>query len=391
MSVFKGNNSTRKIRILYLDHAPFMGGAQAVLINHLRHIDKTRFEIFVGCGEGAGNKGMIRECDKLKIKYYIIPFSKFRTINPLLVINIAKTVNKIRKIIKTEEIDIICSNTVRTAVLSVFSVLFTRTKLVWIMHDFTFPRLIFKILQKFTFKNVFVSHSLVKYYNAPLGLKNILIYNGTDIYKRVKNINSEAINAKRKSWGLSENSFAVGYIGRLVESKGPQILIKAFEKIISAGIKDIKCIIIGSGRGQKENIELLLKEMVVYMRLENYVIFEGYLDDISISLVSLDLLCATTLTNEGFGLTAVEAMMAKVPVVVSRTSGYNEIINHQATGFLVTPGNVDELCDAIKILAKEKGERRLIAKQAYDYAMENFTIENMVKNYENLFTKAMAG
>jgi glycosyltransferase involved in cell wall biosynthesis len=76
---------------------------------------------------------------------------------------------------------------------------------------------------------------------------------------------------------------------------------------------------------------------------------------------------------EGFGLPVLEAMASGTPVVASRLGGLPEVVEHGVTGFLVEPGNVDELRAR---LAELLGDRRLaeqLGRNARERVLETFT------------------
>jgi len=91
---------------------------------------------------------------------------------------------------------------------------------------------------------------------------------------------------------------------------------------------------------------------------------------------------------ESFGLSALEAMAAGAPVVASRAGGIPEVITHGVNGFLSEVGDVENMSrDAIRLLSNTVMlEQFSIAarKQA-----ETFAIENIVPQYEALYTKVL--
>ena len=54
----------KKIKILFLDHTPFIGGAQLSLIDHLLTINKERFEVVFGCSVNAQKLGLTDKLEK---------------------------------------------------------------------------------------------------------------------------------------------------------------------------------------------------------------------------------------------------------------------------------------------------------------------------------------
>lgn len=79
--------------------------------------------------------------------------------------------------------------------------------------------------------------------------------------------------------------------------------------------------------------------------------------------------------TELLGLSALEAMASGTPVIASRTGGLPEIIRDGETGFLVTPGEEEELRDRLELLLRDRRLARRIGTAARDAVLEQFTWE----------------
>ena len=87
---------------------------------------------------------------------------------------------------------------------------------------------------------------------------------------------------------------------------------------------------------------------------------------------------------EGFGLSVVEAMMAKKPVIVSNSGALPEIVTHKKTGLLVHPFQAEDWQKAILELKKNKELASELAKNGKIKAEQDFSIKTFANNY-NLF------
>ena len=143
----------------------------------------------------------------------------------------------------------------------------------------------------------------------------------------------------------ADNEKIILFMGRLVYEKGVQHLISAMPKILS-GYKDSKLIIAGKGGMIDE-----LKAQVNSMGLHDKVYFTGYMNAKQVSKMYR---CADVSvfpsTYEPFGIVALEAMLAGVPVVVSDVGGLNEIVEHGVDGMKSYAGNPNSLADSILAL-----------------------------------------
>jgi glycosyltransferase involved in cell wall biosynthesis len=95
-----------------------------------------------------------------------------------------------------------------------------------------------------------------------------------------------------------------------------------------------------------------------------------------------------TSENESFGLAALEAMAAKVPVISTNTGGIPEVNEHGVTGFLSNVGDVEDMAaNALKILSDDKvlSEFRL---RAYEKAKQ-FDLHKILPLYEALYSRLL--
>lgn len=142
-----------------------------------------------------------------------------------------------------------------------------------------------------------------------------------------------------------DNEKIILFMGRLVYEKGIQHLISAMPKILDH-YHDVKLVIAGKGGMLDE-----LKAQVDYLGISQKVYFAGYLNSKDVQKMYR---CADVSvfpsTYEPFGIVALEAMLAGVPVVVSDIGGLNEIVEHGVTGMKSYAGNPNSLADSILTL-----------------------------------------
>ena len=76
-----------------------------------------------------------------------------------------------------------------------------------------------------------------------------------------------------------------------------------------------------------------------------------------------DICVIHSLWEESFGIAALEAMAAGVPVIANAVEEVKQIIKHKKTGFLISPGNLKKFYNSIIQLVTDKGLRRAIGKR----------------------------
>ena len=139
-----------------------------------------------------------------------------------------------------------------------------------------------------------------------------------------------------------DNEKIILFMGRLVYEKGVQYLIGAMPKILEH-YHDAKLVIAGKGGMIDE-----LRREAENLGISNKVYFAGYLKgkDVARMYKAADISVFPS-TYEPFGIVALEAMLADVPIVVSDIGGLNEIVDHRQTGMKSYCGNSNSIADSI--------------------------------------------
>jgi len=136
------------------------------------------------------------------------------------------------------------------------------------------------------------------------------------------------------------------YVGRLSPRKGPQVAIAAVEELRRRGF-DVRLDLLGAVFAGYEWFEAQLRTAVHAAGLEGSVRFLGFDADVWPHLQASDIALVPSVVDEPFGNTAVEAMLAARPLVVSATSGLIEAAAGYASAQQVTPERPDLIADAV--------------------------------------------
>lgn len=126
--------------------------------------------------------------------------------------------------------------------------------------------------------------------------------------------------------------------------------------------------------------------------MQEEIIFTNWQSNIFEVINNFEILVqATTTFPEGFGLTIIEAMALKKPVIATNIPGPSDIVVDGENGFLVPPGDVKELSKKINFLldntsvSKRMGEKgRIVVKEKFDITKKVKIIEQI---YENCLRK----
>lgn len=89
--------------------------------------------------------------------------------------------------------------------------------------------------------------------------------------------------------------------------------------------------------------------------------------------------------SEGLGIAVLEAMACGKPVVVSATTGLDEIVTHGVNGLVVSPGDSAQLANAIASLIASSELRGRLGSAGRQHVRANFNLEHMVTETERVY------
>lgn len=125
------------------------------------------------------------------------------------------------------------------------------------------------------------------------------------------------------------------------------------------------------------------------LELADRVVFAGHIGDASVLLPALDVLvCASR--EEGFGLAAVEAMAAGVPIVSTRCGGPADVVEDGRTGLLVPTEDPRGLACAAERVLSNNGLAAELVIRARDAWRERFTARRAAERFLATVTELAA-
>ena len=175
----------------------------------------------------------------------------------------------------------------------------------------------------------------------------------------------------------AERELVVGYLGRLDEEKGVDVLTEAVKHLS----KDIKFLFIGDG-ALRNHIETELSDRIA----DGSVEITGWVEHDSVPeyLNSIRFLVMTSRT-EGVPTTALEAMACGTPVLATAVGGIPDVIKEGESGFLIEKDQTpDEIANRIEKSLKKENLNEM-SQSARSYILENFRFEAVVEKYRRVF------
>lgn len=299
-----------------------------------------------------------------------------------------RTLRTLRAFIRKNRFEIIHSHGYKSNFYAFFAGFGLQTKLVTTAHTWYSTNSKMKIYE-------FIDKKIIRFFDAVIAVSQPLldeiirsgvaqdkvsfIRNGIDVNRFRKSENKDMFKREfnlRNLWPL------LGVIARLAEDKGHSYLFTVIAKL-RISYPDLRLIVVGGGPLKDE-----LEKKVSSSGLQKHVIFTGIRKDIPVILKALDIFVLPSL-KEGLPIALLEAMAAEKPVVATSVGAIPSVISDGKNGVLAEPGDSESLYAALSNLLSDKEKCRIYAQAARKKVVEEFSDENMTKEYLSLYDKLM--
>lgn len=177
-----------------------------------------------------------------------------------------------------------------------------------------------------------------------------IIFNGVDTALFRGDLLTQEL---RQKLGIPNNSPVLLFAARLVEEKGAQIVIEALPDILKTFPQTV-LVIVGDG----EYLDAL-KQLSDGLKLTKQVVFTGSVDFNSLPLYFNlgDIFINSTLRENGYDLTLLEAMACRKAVIASNIGSNPTVIQSGKDGALIKTGDIKELSDVVTDLLEDRDKR----------------------------------
>lgn len=312
---------------------------------------------------------------------------------------ILKTILKIAKIIRLEGIQLVHAHGIACCVASALaSLLAGRPAVITTIHNFPenktpglYRRLCFwlaKNLIKTNRKIICVSQKLRDFLSVSWNIdpeKIALIHNGIDTSEILRlskcKTATDDIPAKARPFILN--------ISRLIPQKGVDTFIQAAKIVInhfsnSNNPGHLPLFLVAGDGPQREKLYSLAQKL----EMRDNLLFLGFKKNIYswINAADVVVLCSR---SEGLGISLLESLCLKTPVIGSAVGGIPEIIVPNKTGILVPPDDCEALADAILFMLNNPQKAKAMAEDGYAIIMKKFSNEEMVARLEQVYLEVM--
>lgn len=297
---------------------------------------------------------------------------------------------KLHEKLNGKEIVLVHSNTI-AVLLGAFYAKRYRIKHLWHIHEIIErPILVSKVFsQLIGFMSkwvVYNSKATMNFWcanNKGLIKKSKVILNGFD-RECIKTSLTDQVLIRKNLFKADSSDIVIGLVGRINLWKGHHLLLEAFHHLKKTH-KNLKLVFVGSAYAGMENLTDKLQSKIVDYNLVNDCEIIPFQNEIFAIWDSIDIAVVPSTEPEPFGLVAVEAMLAKKPVVAAMHGGLTEIIEDNFTGYFFKPLDVCDLTHKLSILIKDKDKILKFGGNGYKVAINKFSNKRYLDEFFKIY------
>lgn len=366
------------IRVLHLTTHLNTGG----ITNYILHLVKPVQEFGVNISVLSSGGECTPLFQRLGADTFELPIRTKSELSPKLYFALPKII----KIIRDNKINLLHAHTRVTQVMAFLIQCLTGIPIVTTCHGY-YKRRIGRLLfpcwgDRAIAISLGVEDHLRKDFFIPAS-KARRIFNAVNLREIDTAYAKHRVEEVKREYGFSLDDCVVGIVARLVEDKGHFYLIRAIA-MLKNKIPHLKLLIVGGGRRKK-----YLEKMVEKLGLAPNVVFTGNVLDVTKPLAAMDIFTLPAIWREGFGLSIIEAIACKKPVIVTNIWALNTLVENGKTGILVEPKRVDQLATAIELLVRDPQLRFDIGLHGREMVEKNFTIDRMAREVAEVYKELL--
>jgi len=369
------------MKILHVSAAAELGGVEAVLLNILKSLDRSRFTPYVLLLQDGP---FVRELERTGTETHVIEAGRIRN-----VLRGCKAIAKTVRLIRSKGIDLVHSHNAKAHVYGGLAAAMTGVPSLYHLHGvprFTFSRDGFVSLISVAVHagrtvacSAYVAEAFSRAWHSKRAV--LVVHNGT-----MPPIPAEhyAIGV-REELGIPQEAPLVVAATRLQRGKGVHILVLAASKVIEHYPEAHFIIVGGALLGLDNEYPLELQKQVEDLKLTHAVRFVGFQSDVIRYYSEADVVAHPAVEPEAFGMVLLEAMACGKPLVATDIGGPREIVERGVTGLLVPPNDADQLGRAILALLADPQRRSRMGQAGSARVRDRFSAQRMVAQLEAVY------
>ena len=377
-------------RILYLHAGAEMYGADKVLLELIKGLDRQEFEAHVLLPSDGVLVEALRQVGA-QVSVLDYPILRRKYFNPKGIADYIRSYNFYAKQIalyaREHSIDMVHNNT--AAVLEgIYLKRKLKLPLIWHVHEIivkpkAISDFINMLMGRYADKIVTVSQAVANHIKQSPFIKDSqveVIYNGVDnaVYYPMD------ASSIREKFDIEEDALVIGMIGRVNAIKGQNDFIEAVEPLLEKNEQAVAFLAGGVFPGEEWRLEELDKR-IASSSVVSQIHRIDYYDKTSELYNMFDIFVLPSIKPDSLPTVVLEAMACSKPVVGYNNGGIAEMVVDDKSGCLVKPNRPQELSNAISLLLDSSEKREKFGRVGYQRQKELFSLESYIKNFSEFY------
>ncbi len=183
--------------------------------------------------------------------------------------------------------------------------------------------------------------------------------------------------------------WTLGLVGLWRPRKGLEVALEALEQVNRNVSPPAALHVVGPFETAEYEQEIL--QLTRRLGLDEHVRYLGFRQDVAAQLEQMDLLLFPSILPEGMPMVLLEALAWGVPVVASRVPGVVDVIEPEASGLLVPPGESQPLAQAVLELLNSPRCWEQLRQRGFQRQRRLFSAEKMAQEVASLYQAVLGG
>jgi len=370
----KPSDERGPLKTLFLLTSMPVGGAETLLVDLIRRMERHRFTPEIACLKGLDELGEVMSREVKATSNFLTSKYDLRVLPKLTSYLIRNKVDAV--------VTVGAGDKMFWGRLAAF---FARTPVVAsALHSTGWPDGVSKlnrILTPITDTFIAVAEEHGRFLREESGFpekKVRVIPNGVDTQRFRRDI--AAGSAVREEFQIPMDAPVCGIVAALRPEKNHELFINGAQRIRQR-FPDAQFLIVGDG-AERAKLETLAK----ILRIDDVVHFLGTRNDVPSVLAAMNCMLLTS-KMEANPVSILEALATEVPVVATRVGSISTTVINDHTGFLVEPGNVGDLVEKVATVLQDPDMASQLGRNGRELVESEWSVDVMVRGYQDMITR----
>ncbi|MGO9959542.1 MAG: glycosyltransferase family 4 protein [Solirubrobacteraceae bacterium] len=354
-----GSGADGRVKVVYLDHVAQLSGGELALLRLLPHLDHVNPHVIL-----AEDGPLVSRLHLAGVSTEVLPFAEPARdlrkrdvhgggISPLVAAATVAYVAKLAVRLRRLNPDLVHTNSLKAGLYGSLAARLAGIPVVWHVRDRIaedyLPRPAVTLVRQMTRRlaTAVVANSRSTLETLAARSHPVVIYS----------VLPEVLSDVRVGDRTRGGPLTFGVVGRLAPWKGQDFFLRAFAHAFPDGHE--RAVVVGGALFGEDDYAARLPTLAQDLGIADRVDLRGHRTDIWRELAQLDVLVHSSITPEPFGQVVLEGMAAGIPVIAAGAGGPAEILQHDVTGLLYEPSDVDDLASAMRRLRDPDLRERL--------------------------------